>query len=929
MFSLIPFLEKLYKGSVIYIPCIRIECRRRIVARALIRLFSIFIVICIIGVAYAGIVSVAGPTVMDKLSSDAVNHEIAVVREKQDSSLNFLMTAKKRGMHVPSILDLVSKDNVKVSVRFTSEITYAKIKVIEELGARFSRMDGKVMHIGPVYIMTIPWVIIDDLSAMPEVERIEALWHPRLQKTLDVSVPEIRADDVWTMKDSFDRNITGKDVLIANLDTGIDVFHPSFWRQDGGIYDWIDVDDSNSFENGIDAVDLNRNGLADLNETLCFFDGAIYDWYGGITNDDGVFQTSVDWLYNDENNDGMRNYGTAQGFTENDPTYGELLFIANDTNDNLMLDIEEKLLALNTSKIYKTNCSGNVEYTRGINLISSGGDNHGHGTSVSGILSGGIIGHERFTGIAPDADLMIAEANTNEEFEEKYVWAANNDADIILIEWGEWTWLFLDGSSNLEHMMDTKAGEGVIQVVPAGNLAGGIKHFLTNVSNQQTSTTRFVVPFYAPQITEVWLSVLWRDTSNPLTLEITTPTGGGGNTVVLPGDGSIVTTADGHEIYSYKSNSSRGTAKMDVSITRGGSSIAIGYWKMQITNDLNEVEINGYIQDDQSGWSNGAIFADHITDNKTITWPATADSAITVASYSTRNEYGQVVGALSDFSGRGPRIDDVNILDIAAPGDYDVITAASKDSGYPHGAYQWFGGTSAAGPHVAGAVALMLQADPDLSNEEVKQVLRDTARKDEFTGNVPNIDWGYGKLNVSSAVERVNKQEFGIPVTSGWNLISVPLKQSNTSILNVLDDNGGNTVWNITRGYEPIDANDHWLTYATFKPQGYNDLTDVNRTMGLWINITNVGDGYLNVTGMRAGSTTILLYRGWNLIGYPSLTEKNVSDALKGIPYDKVEGYDANSSPYYLKTLTDEDMMRPGCGYWIHVTTDCKWIIDG
>ena len=897
-------------------------------ARALIRLLSIFIVICIIGGTYVGIVSVAGPTSIDKRSSDAVNHEIPIMREKQDSSLNFLMTAKKRGMHVPSILDLVSKDNVKVSVRFTSEITYEKIKVIEELGARFIRIDGEVMHIGSVYIMSIPWEIIYELSAMPEVEWIEALWHPRLQKTLDVSVPEIYADDVWNMKDSFDRNITGKGVLIADLDSGIDVFHPSFWRQDGGIYDWIDVDDSNSFENGIDAVDLNKNGLADPDETLCFFDGVIYDWEGGTANDDGIFQTDVDWLYNDENNDGVRNYGTAQGFTENDPTYGELLFITNDTNDNLELNVGEKLLALNTSKIYKTNCSGNVEYTRGVDLISSGGDSSGHGTPVSGILSGGRIGHERFVGIAPDADLMIAEAHSNDEFEEKYVWAANNDADIILIEWGEWIWQFLDGSSNLEQMMDTKASEGIIQVVPAGNLGGSAKHFLTNVSNHETSTIRFYVPTYSPQITEVLLSVLWRNTSNQLIFEITTPTGGAGNTVVLTGDGSIVTTADGHEIYSYRSNSSRGTAKMDISITREGSSVVVGYWKLLITNNDDELETNGYILDDQSGWSGGAMFVDHITDNKTITWPATADSSITVASYSTRNEYGQVVGALSDFSGRGPRIDDVNILDVAAPGDYDIISTASKDAGYPHGTYRWFSGTSAAGPHVAGTAALMLQADPSLSNEEVKQVLRDTARKDEFTGNVPNINWGYGKINASAAVEHVNKQEFGIPVVAGWNLISVPLKQSDTNISNVLDDNGGDTAWNITRRYEPIDANDHWLTYATFKSQGHNDLIDINRTMGLWISITDVGDGYLNVTGMRAGFTTIILYKGWNLVGYPSLTEKNVSDALKGIPYDKVEGFDANSPPYYLKILTDEDMMRPGCGYWIHVTTDCKWIID-
>src|SRR3989304_1254878 len=62
--------------------------------------------------------------------------------------------------------------------------------------------------------------------------------------------------------------------------------------------------------------------------------------------------------------------------------------------------------------------------------------------------------------------------------------------------------------------------------------------------------------------------------------------------------------------------------------------------------------------------------------------------------------------------GRGPRVDGARKVDIAAPGNFDVFSIVSKDTFRPQGAYEWFGGTSAAGPHVAGAVAVLLQSAP-------------------------------------------------------------------------------------------------------------------------------------------------------------------------------------------------------------------------
>jgi len=62
--------------------------------------------------------------------------------------------------------------------------------------------------------------------------------------TLDESIPMINADDVWKIKDSYNRNVTGKGVTIAVLDTGVDYTHADLkdnYIQDGS-YDFINND---------------------------------------------------------------------------------------------------------------------------------------------------------------------------------------------------------------------------------------------------------------------------------------------------------------------------------------------------------------------------------------------------------------------------------------------------------------------------------------------------------------------------------------------------------------------------------------------------------------------------------------------------------------------------------------------------------------
>ncbi len=104
-------------------------------------------------------------------------------------------------------------------------------------------------------------------------------------------------------------------------------------------------------------------------------------------------------------------------------------------------------------------------------------------------------------------------------------------------------------------------------------------------------------------------------------------------------------------------------------------------------------------------------------------------------------------------------------------------------------------------------------------------------------------------------------------------------------------------------------------------------MPDVNNTMGLWVHITDVGDGNLTVGPGNCSATSVTLYSGWNMVGYPSLTPRAISDALAGTGYDAVEGYNS-TAPYLISLLADTYMMKPGEGYWVHVPADTVWVVD-
>lgn len=103
---------------------------------------------------------------------------------------------------------------------------------------------------------------------------------------------------------------------------------------------------------------------------------------------------------------------------------------------------------------------------------------------------------------------------------------------------------------------------------------------------------------------------------------------------------------------------------------------------------------------------------------------------------------------IAPFSSRGPVTWDGKRYtkpEVSAPG-------VGIYSAWPGGGYNTISGTSMATPHVAGVIALMLEANPDLSIDEIKHLLTGTARAETHMGAVPNVNYGYGVINGYQAV---------------------------------------------------------------------------------------------------------------------------------------------------------------------------------
>jgi hypothetical protein len=162
-------------------------------------------------------------------------------------------------------------------------------------------------------------------------------------------------------------------------------------------------------------------------------------------------------------------------------------------------------------------------------------------------------------------------------------------------------------------------------------------------------------------------------------------------------------------------------------------------------------------------------------DEEMIAEPGNAERTITVGAWVTKNRWIDCgghnvgyadtppIGDLAWFSSSGPTRDGRQKPDIAAPGqgigsatsfDVSIACPAGPSAFLADGLKHWvYEGTSMASPHVAGAVALLLQKHGALDPDQVKAHLRANAVHDGFTGATWNPRFGHGKLAVGDLTD--------------------------------------------------------------------------------------------------------------------------------------------------------------------------------
>ena len=429
-----------------------------------------------------------------------------------------------------------------------------------------------------------------------------------------------------------------------------------------------------------------------------------------------------------------------------------------------------------------------------------------HGTHVAGICNGvGRSGH--VVGQAPGAKLLLGSWYLNEgSWLDQVAWMygvakAEGKRLVINSSWGMYTFSTLDGTSLLSQAINAYSDSGIVFVTSGGNCGDDLFH-IRHTFDSDDDTLASIATYYSGGIGEAL--IYWGEPSAPgfrvgfamipnndPTTVYYSPSFSTNDNITylescLPLNGDTVCFDVMTESANPLDNRPHALLNVDkingyklMMICMADSGTMVNVWN--VCNLENGAGNMGFAF--SSSNINGCVDGDN---SNGIGEPACAEKTISVAAhisdYYFREQY--IEGNVTAFSSKGPTLDGRRKPEISAPGSNVVSSISSwcddvssysavyeQISGGRRYIWSTMSGTSMASPAVTGVVALMLQANPHLTSDEVKQILLETSRNDSQTGPLHACDsmsdsWGWGKVDALKAVNEAYDRNVSIDVAA-------------------------------------------------------------------------------------------------------------------------------------------------------------------
>lgn len=387
-------------------------------------------------------------------------------------------------------------------------------------------------------------------------------------------------------------------------------------------------------------------------------------------------------------------------------------------------------------------------------------DENGHGTKLAGIAAGAEDVQNNFSGVAPDADLVIVKLKPAKSFLTDYYSIPSN---AVCYQENDIAWAIqyiIDRASRLRRPVSICIGLGTSQgphdntgflnsivsvvadfpsvcvSVSAGNEGNSSRHFNSMI---EPSAPPVAVELKIGENESGFTMELWGDPPVIYTLDITSPSG-----EYIPK--IYVSLVQNQEISFITENTVISIECFIVEVESGKQVIVLrfknptpGIWVFRVYG-------RGDLQGNVNIWLPSGDFISKNTyflnpdPYTTITSPGNSIVPITLTAYNSNNNRLYMEG------GKGFSTSNIINPDLAAPGVNIQCPALDHT-------FTTLTGTSAAAAHTAGIAAMILEWSivrnnyPDIDTVGIKKFLiRGANRSSQL--QYPNREWGYGSIDL-------------------------------------------------------------------------------------------------------------------------------------------------------------------------------------